>query len=89
MSDIKVANGFKVQTVVLYANYAQVNGVFVRDDSALTGVNNSLSFSVSLDEGKSLTPETVYDFSLSPRPTTPDTDPDTLEPEADITLRDG
>lgn len=69
---MKIGDGFKVNSVTLYAGFAQVNGVFVRTGEAV--VNSALSFNVSLDEGRQLTPETVYEFTLVPR--TPDTVPD-------------
>ena len=71
---LKIGDGFKVNTVTLYGGFARVNGMFMRSVDAVSGLNVSLSFDVSLEEGKQLTPDVVYDFSLTPR--TPDTVPE-------------
>ena len=73
---IKIADVFKVSSITLYGGYAQVNGNFLRQTEIAPSANHSFTFNVSLDEGKSLTPEVVYDFNLTPRvQPQPDTEP--------------
>lgn len=75
---VNIAEGFKINSIVLYGEYAQINGTFVRSNQIAGGVP-SLSFMVSLEEGKSLNPDVTYDFTLTPKEQPqPETD---IEPE--------
>jgi len=86
-TSIKFGAGFKVNSITLYAGFAQVNGEFIRDNDTMraVGAGNSFTFNVSVEEAKQLTAGTVYDFGLVPQPKpTPDTTTPVVQPSAPV-----
>jgi len=59
---MEIGNGFKVNSIVLYPEYAQVNGEHQREQGF--GGNNSQTFNLTLDEARELVPGKVYAITL-------------------------
>lgn len=62
---MQIGNGFKVNSVVYYPDFAQVNGEYLRDADAVFGGANTHTFNLTIDEAKQFDAGKVYQLSFS------------------------
>jgi hypothetical protein len=60
---MQIADGFKISSVVIYPDFGQVNGEYIRE-VPLQGAGNSTSFNMSVEEARNLIPGRIYTVNL-------------------------